>query len=386
MLACIWTRFSRFDKVIACRNSATFDWRLRILDLKELRKRIDALDEEILRLLNRRAEVVTEIGRLKTKADASYYVPHREQAIVSRLQAMNKGHFPNSALEAVYKEIISACRSLEKPLVVAYLGPAASNTHIAAIREFGSSVTHKPVPSQAAVFKEVESGRANYGVVAIENSTEGIVNPTLDAFIESELKICSEIIVPISHYLLSNCPLEDIQEVHSHRQVLAQCSGWLKQNLGYAQEVPAASSAEAAILATKAENVAAIGTRLAAEHYGLNILAEQIQDASNNMTRFLVIGHHDSERTGEDKTSVIFSVKHEPGSLAKALMLLAERGLNLTYLQFRPSRVKLWEYLFFIDLEGHIDDILMKEALKELEKQSMAMKILGSYPGAESSV
>ena len=330
-------------------------------------------------MLNQRAEVVTEVGRLKAKTNTSYYVPHREQAVVNRLQTMNNGPFPNSGLESVYKEIMSACRSLEKSLVVAYLGPEASNTHIATIKEFGSSVTYRPVQSQAETFREVETHRADYGVVAIENSTEGTVNATLDAFIGSEVKICSEITMPISHYLLSNHPLEDIKEVHSHRQVLAQCSGWLRDNLGYAKVVPAPSSAEAAILATKTENIAAVGTRLAAEQYGLNILAEEIQDVSNNTTRFLVISRHDSEWTGKDKTSVIFSVKHEPGSLAEALMMLAEHDLNLTYLQFRPSRMKLWEYVFFIDLEGHMDDAPMKDALQELEKRSLAMKVLGSY-------
>jgi len=367
-------------------NRATCNWRLRTLDLKELRKRIDALDEKILNLLNQRAEVVKEVGRVKTKANASYYVPHREKAVVSRLQSINNGPFPNSALESVYKEIMSACRSLESPLSVAYLGPEASNTHIAAIKQFGSSVTHKPVRSQGEVFKEVETGRADYGVVAIENTTEGAVNATLDAFVKSELKICSEILVPISHYLLSNSSLENIKEVHSHPQVLAQSRGWIENNLAHAEVVAAASSAEAAILAAEKENMAAIGTRLAADLYGLNVLAEKIQDVPNNMTRFLVIGHHYSDRTGSDRTSVIFSVKHAPGSLANALMLLAKHGLDLTNIQLRPSGVKVWEYVFFIDLEGHIDDVPLKEALQELEKESILVKMLGSYPRAESHV
>lgn len=353
------------------------------MDLKELRKRIDALDEEILRLLNQRTESVLEIGRLKAKANANYYAPHREQAIINRLSAMNSGPFPNTALRIVYKEIMSACRSLEKPLSVAYLGPEASFTHIASIKQFGSSVVYKPMRSEAEVFREVEANRADYGVLAIENSTEGAVNPTLDAFVKSDLKICSEILVQISHYLLSNSPLEGIKEVHSHPQVLAQCRGWTEKNLRNVRQVAASSSAEAAKLAAKSDNLAAIGSRLAADLYGLNVVAEKIQDIPHNMTRFLVIGRHYSEKTGNDKTSVLFSVKHQAGALAGALMLLARHGLNLTNIQLRPSGVKVWEYIFFVDLEGHINDEPVKEALEELEKESLLVKMLGSYPKAE---
>lgn len=356
------------------------------MDLKECRKRIDELDEQILKLLNQRTEAVLEIGELKAKNNANYYAPHREQAIINRLTAINTGPFPNSALRIVYKEIMSASISLEKHLSVAYLGPEASNTHIAAMKQFGSSVGYKPVRTQAEVFKEVETGRTDYGVLAIENTTEGAVNATLDAFVKSEVKICSEILMPISHYLLANCSLEDIVEVHSHPQVLAQCRGWIDRNLSHTEVLAASSSAEAAILAKNNENIAAIGTRLAADLYGLSVLAEKIQDIPNNMTRFLVIGHHYSQKTGKDKTSVLFSVRHEAGSLANALMLLARHGLNLTNIQLRPSGVKAWEYIFFVDLEGHIDDAQIKDALEELERESILVKVLGSYPKAEANV
>ncbi len=352
------------------------------MDLTKFRERIDSIDEKILELLNQRTEAVLEIGRLKAKSNSAFYVPHREQAILNRLSTMNPGPFPNKALRVVYKEIMSASLTLEKPLLVAYLGPEASNTHIATIKQFGSSVAYRPVRSQAEVFKEVETGRADYGVVAIENTTEGAVNPTLDAFVKSELKICSEILVPISHYLLANCSLEDIKAVHSHPQVLAQSRGWIEKNLQHAEVMAAASSSEAAVLAAKEENVAAIGTKLAAEMYGLNILAEEIQDVPNNMTRFLVIGHNHAQKTGDDKTSVLFSVKHEAGSLANALTLLAKHGLNLTNIQLRPFGVKAWEYIFFVDLEGHITDDQVKEALEELERESILVKMLGAYPKA----
>lgn len=357
------------------------------MDLKELRKRIDALDKEILNLLNQRTEVVLEVGQLKAETNADYHDPQREQAIIKRLSEMNKGRsFPNEALRIIYREILSASLSLEKPLSVAFLGPEASFTHIACIKHFGSSINHKPMRSEAEVFREVETNRVNYGVLAIENSTEGAVNATLDAFVKSDLKICFEILVQISHYLLSNSPLENIKEVHSHPQVLAQCRGWIERNLKHVKVVAASSSAEAAMLAAKKDNLAAAGSRLAADLYGLNILAEKIQDIPNNMTRFLVIGHNYSERTGNDKTSVLFSVKHQAGALAKALTLLAEYGLNLTNIQLRPSGMKAWEYIFFVDIEGHIDDKPVKEALRELEKESILVKMLGSYPKAEGDV
>ena len=354
------------------------------MDLKELRKRIDALDGEILKLLNQRTEIVLEVGCLKAEARSNYYVPHREQDVIKRLCAMNIGPFPNAALQIVYREIISACRSLEKPLSVAYLGPEASFTHIASIKQFGSSVVYKPMRTQAEVFREVETGRTDYGILAIENSTEGAVNPTLDAFVKSDLKVCSEVLMRISHYLLSNSSLEDIKEVRSHPQVLAQCRDWIDRNLKHAEVVAASSSTEAAIMAAEDSSLAAIGSKLAADLYGLNILAEQIQDVPDNMTRFLVVGHHYSEKTGDDKTSVLFSVKHEAGALANALMLLAKHGLNLTNIQLRPSGMKAWEYIFFVDLEGHIDDEPIREALQELEKKSILVKMLGSYPKAET--
>jgi len=246
-----WTTTGRDACATSMRKDylASCNWRLETVDLKELRKRIDALDEEILRLLNQRTEAVLDIGRLKAEANASYYAPHREHAIINRLSAINRGPFPNTALRIVYKEIMSACRSLEKPLSVAYLGPEASFTHIASIKHFGSSVVYRPMRSEGEVFREVETDRVDYGVLAIENSTEGAVNATLDAFVRSNLKICSEILVQIFHYLLSNSPLEDIKEVHSHPQVLAQCRSWIERNLSHARVVAASSSAEAAKLA-----------------------------------------------------------------------------------------------------------------------------------------
>lgn len=356
------------------------------MNINDLRNEIDDLDEEIVKLLNKRIEVVLEIGKLKSNSKSSIYVPHREQEIIKRLTDLNKGHFPNDGLANVYNEIISACRSLEKPTSVAFLGPEASFTHIASIKNFGSSVTFKPMRSEADVFKEVETGRADYGVLAIENSTEGAVNPTLDAFVKSELKICAEILVQISHYLMAICPFDEIKEIHSHPQVLAQCRMWLDRNVKDVRIVAESSSAESARLATKGNSIAAIGSELAAEIYGLNILAEKIQDIPNNTTRFFIIGHHYSQRTGNDKTSVLFSVKDKAGALAHALNVMAEQGLNLSNIQLRPSGMKAWEYIFFVDIDGYVEDESVRIALENLEQESVLVKVLGSYPKAGNHV
>jgi len=356
------------------------------VDINELRNKIDALDEEIVKLLNRRTEIVLEIGKLKSNSKSSIYVPHREQEIIKRITNLNKGPFPNGGLANVYNEIISACRSLEKPTSVAFLGPEASFTHIASIENFGSSVTFKPMRSEADVFREVETGRADYGVLAIENSTEGAVNPTLDAFVKSDLKICAEILVRISHYLMALCSFDEIKEIHSHPQVLAQCRMWLDRNVKDVRIVAESSSAESAKLAAKGNNIAAIVSELAAEIYGLNILAEKIQDIPNNTTRFFIIGHHYSQSTGNDKTSVLFSVKDKAGALAHALNVLAEQGLNLSNIQLRPSGMKAWEYIFFVDIDGYVEDEPVRIALENLEQESVLVKVLGSYPKSGNHV
>jgi chorismate mutase / prephenate dehydratase len=356
------------------------------VDIKELREKIDALDEDILELLNKRTKLALDIGELKADSDRPTYVPHREQEIVRRLTGINKGPFPNSGLAQVYREIISACRSLEKPLTIAYLGPEASFTHIASIKNFGSSVIYKSMRTESEAFREVETKRADYGVLAIENSTEGAVNPTLDAFVRTNLLVCAEILVQISHYLMAKIPIEQVKEVHSHPQVLGQCRGWLERNMRDVKLVAESSSAEAAKLASNSDYIASIGSHLAVDLYGLDILAEKIQDIPNNMTRFFVIGSHYSEKTGNDKTSVLFSVRHEAGSLAKALTLMADYGLNLTNIQLRPSGMKAWEYIFFVDMVGHIDDEPIKKGLAELEKMSILVKFLGSYPKADVDV
>lgn len=354
----------------------------KILSLKDRRRQIDELDAQILQLINERAKIVLEIGKLKEKTKSSYYVPHREKEIVNRLKSLNKGPFPNDALERTYKEILSACRSLEKEISVAYLGPEGSFGHAASLKQFGSSVTYIPIQDQSDIFYEVESGRVDYGVVAIENSTYGIVSDTLDMFLNSNLQICAEILLPISHNLLANCQPEAITKIYSHRQAFAQCREWLKSSFKGVEQIPVSSTSEAAKVASEEKSAAAIASKLAAEIYNLKVLYEHIEDNKDNTTRFLVVGKYSGGRSGEDKTSVLFSVKDEVGALMKVLDRFFKHSLNLSKIESRPSRTKAWEYVFFVDIEGHIEDPEMVAALKEIEEVCLFVKVLGSYPKA----
>lgn len=352
------------------------------MNIKELRNQIDQIDSQILKLMNQRIDIVLKIGELKSKNNDKIYVPHREKEIIERLQNQNKGLFPNSVLANIYREIISACRALEEPLTVAYLGPKGSFGHAASIKQFGSSTNFIPIQNQSDIFIEVESGRADYGVVAIENSTAGIVRDTLDMFISSNLQICAEILMPISHNLLSNSPAEKISRIYSHRQPFDQCKEWLRNNFRDAEQVVVSSTSEAAQRAAKEKATAAIASKLAAEIYGLDVLYEFIIDNPENATRFLVIGKHSGGKSGDDKTSVLFSVRDEPGALAKVLKKFVKYGLNLSNIHSRPSQTKAWEYLFFVDIEGHIEDDAVKSVIDELEEVCVSVKFLGAYPKA----
>jgi len=353
------------------------------LDIKKFREKIDQIDSNILKLLNQRTEMAIEIGKLKTRNNASgIYVPHREKEIIKRLQKLNEGPFPDKALAHVYREIISACRALERPLTVAYLGPAGSFGHAAGLKQFGSSTNFVPIQNQPDIFIEVASGRADYGVVAIENSTDGIVRDTLDMFMRSNLLICAEILMSIAHNLLSNSPAEKITKIYSHRQAFAQCREWLRNNFKDIEQVSISSTSEAAQQAAKEENSAAIASKLAADIYGLDVLYEFIVDNPENTTRFLIIGKHSGGKSGDDKTSVLFSVRDEPGALVKVLERFVKYGLNLSKIASRPSQTKTWEYVFFVDIDGHIEEQSVRLALDEIEKVCLSLKILGSYPKA----
>ena len=326
-----------------------------------------------------------EVARVKKKTKGDYHVLDREHKIYQKLARINKGPFPNSAIRPVFSEIISASLSLEHELRVAYLGPEATFCHIAAIQQFGQSATFIQSRSLRDIFNMVEYGESDYGVVPIENTTEGVVNPTLDMFIDSQLKICAEIFLEVSHHLLSKKgKLEGIKEIYSHSQAIAQCSSWLERNVPNIPVVEIFSTAKAAQAAAKSPKIAAIAGEFAAKFYGLKPIFRNIEDNPKNFTRFWVIGKKSTGSTGEDKTSVMLSVKDGVGALHRTLRPFAKHKISLTKIESRPSRQRPWEYIFFIDLEGHTNDRNVERALDEVKDTSQFLKILGSYPKSES--
>ncbi|RUM30448.1 MAG: prephenate dehydratase [Aquifex sp.] len=356
-------------------------------ELKELRRKIDRIDEEILRLLNERAKLAKKIGEIKTKAKLPIHVPEREREIFEKILRLNKevygGVFPSEALVHIYREIISACLSLEKKIKVAYLGPKATFTHQAALEFFGFSAHYTPCSTIRDVFVEVATKRADYGVVPVENTIEGVVNYTLDMFLESDVKIAGEIVIPITLHLLSTSDdIESVEKVYSHKMALAQCRSWIEKNLPGVQIIEVESTAKACEIALEDERAGAVASEVAAYTYHLNILARNIQDSGDNFTRFLVIAKRDLKPTGNDKTSILFGVKDEPGALYKALEVFYKHGINLTKIESRPSKKKAWDYVFFVDLEGHKEEEKVKKALKELKEKTQFLKVLGSYPKA----
>ena len=349
--------------------------------IEELRTRIDSIDDRIVDLLNARSRVVLEVGRLKSGSNQQFHVPGRERQIYERLLNSNPGPFPNDALKSIYREVISACLSLESPMKVAFLGPKATFSHLATMQQFGLSAELVPLKSIPAVFEEVEKGKALYGVVPVENSTEGVVSHTLDMFMESSLKITAEILLEVHHDLLSRTGrMEDVRKVYSHPQPLAQCRQWLDENLPGIPVVDVASTAAAAQIVSDDYTAAAIASELAGSLYDLKTVRSRIEDQVNNFTRFLVIARTGTERSGNDKTSVMFSVKDEPGILCRMLEPFARRGINLSKIESRPYKKKAWEYIFFLDLFGHASDPDVAVALEELKECCQFLKILGSYP------
>ncbi len=352
--------------------------------LKKLRKEIDQIDEEILNLLNRRAEVVLKIAGEKRKNNQRFYVPHREHEILQRLTKLNKGPFPNDALRIIFREIISASLSLEEPLKVACLGPLATFTHLAAIRHFGSFAKIIPVDSIKDVFESVLDKSADYGVVPIENSNEGVVSHTLDMFMDVDLKVSAEIMLEVTHNLLSKSgDIKKIKKIYSHPQAFAQCRRWLERNMPDVELVDTTSTAKAAELAANDPKGAAIASDLAAKMYDLKFVKRSIEDNKNNYTRFLVISEDFPPPTGKDKTSIMLSIKDKPGALFEVLTPFYKEKINLTKIESRPSKRKAWEYIFFIDLEGHINNNNVIRALKAVEKYCIFLKVLGSYPKSE---
>jgi len=351
--------------------------------LAVLREKIDSLDDLILKHLNERAELVIKVGHLKQGVNSDVYVPSREQAIYARLLAENSGPFPDEGVRRVFREIISASLNLEQPMKVAFLGPQATFTHLAAMQQFGFSAQLVSQRNISAVFDEVQRGRADYGVVPVENSNEGAVTHTLDMFVESDLKINAEILLEISHDLLSRSGhLSAIRKVISHPQALGQCRTWLEENLPDVPLVDVSSTAQAAQMAAEDETAAAIASELSATLYGLQVVKKKIEDNANNVTRFLVIGSRNPAPSGHDKTSLMFSVKDEPGILYRMLEPFSHNNLNLSKIESRPLKKKAWEYIFFLDLEGHIDQENVRKAVEELGTFCQFVKVLGSYSSA----
>ena len=353
------------------------------MNISEHRKAIDHLDAKIVKLLNERTKHVLEIGEIKLKAGEEIYAPHRELAVLQRLCKINEGPITNDSLRAIYREIMSSALSLEKSMTIAYFGPAATFTHQAAIRKFGASLHYSAQKTIADVFTEVSKNRADYGVVPVENSTEGVVTHTLDMFVESDLKIVAQIILPIQHCLLSLYKKSQIKKVFVHPQTLSQCRNWLQNNLPDAEIIETSSNARSAEFAATEKNSAAIAGLLAAEHYHLQILETDIQDNSANATRFLVLGRQCSPSTGRDRTSIMLSIAHEVGALHNALAPFRKYKLNMTKIESRPSKRKAWEYFFFVDCYGHMSDRKVANAIAQLEKDCNYVKVLGSYPNAE---
>jgi chorismate mutase/prephenate dehydratase len=356
------------------------------MDLANLRAAIDRVDDQILELLNERARLVAQVADLKERMQVPFYVPSRERQIVDRLAAANAGPFPGEAIRPVFQEIFSACLSLEKTVRVAYLGPEATFTHMAVKRQFGLSARTIPVGTIAGVFDEVARGGADFGVVPVENSTEGVVNHTLDTFLGSDLKISAEIVLEVSQCLLVRPALElvQVERVYSHPQGLAQCRAWLAANLPRATLIESASTSEAARLARDDARGAAVASELAAKLYDLQVARRSIADVAHNVTRFLVVGQLQAEPTGRDKTALLVELGNEPGTLYRALEPFARRGVSLSKIESRPSRRRPWEYVFFIDIDGHQRDPAVAEAIAELGRTCPLMKVLGSYPKAES--
>jgi chorismate mutase/prephenate dehydratase len=353
------------------------------MHIPEHRKAIDRLDTQIVRLLNERTKHVLAIGEFKRKAGQEIYAPHRERAVLNRVCSHNAGPMTHEQMQAVYREIMSAALSLEKSLCVAYLGPEATFTHQAAIRRFGASLRYSSQKTITDVFSEVSKHRADYGVVPVENSTEGVVTHTLDMFVDSDLKIVSQIVLPVQHCLLSNCRRAQIKKLFTHPQSLGQCRAWVHTNLPRAEIIETSSNARSAELAVKAKDSAAIAGLLAAEYYDLPVLDYDIQDNAANATRFLVLGRQCTPPSGKDRTSLMMSVTHKAGALHSALAAFRRHRINMTKIESRPSKRKIWEYFFFIDIDGHVEDKRIAKALALLAEHCNFVKVLGSYPGNE---
>ncbi|HMK44872.1 MAG TPA: prephenate dehydratase [Dissulfurispiraceae bacterium] len=353
----------------------------KITGLGAVRAQIDTLDTQIVKLLNKRAKCAMKIAKIKRTANLGFHSPERERAVLERLTGINPGFFPNDALRVIFREIMSASLALEEPLKVAYLGPEGTFTNLAAVRHFGSFAQYIPVDSIKAVFEAVEHNETVYGLVPIENSNEGVVSYTLDTFMDYDLKISAEVMLEVSHNMLSRSGDKDkVRRIYSHPQASAQCRGWLETHMPGIPVLEATSTAKAAGIAAMDEDAAAIASELAARLYDLKFIRRRIQDKRNNFTRFLVIAKESPKKTGSDKTSIMFSINDKPGALYEVLYPFKQAGVNLTKIESRPSKRRAWEYIFFVDMQGHTDEEKISKAIGKVKANCLYLTVLGSYP------
>ena len=356
------------------------------MDLSELRNSIDGIDAQIVNLLKNRYEFVRQVGEYKKARNAPISVPEREALLMQKLEKLNNGVLPKEALYSIYKEIISCGLLLEGNIRVAYLGPPGTWSHQAALKQFGHSVELIPEPNFADIFDAVSRDKANYGVVPVENSTEGAVTAVMDLFVQSPLKICSQIHLRIRNGLISSAPKDRITTIYSHPQILGQTRNWLHRHYPEADIVATTSSTKAAQIAKEhaGDGAAALASPLCAELFGLELLAEDIQDNCNNTTRFAIIGKQETQPTGNDRTSILFQINHKPGTLVKVLDIFRRYNIDLTRIESRPSKVVNWEYVFHVDIVGHSREEPLLSALKEVEQNCSILKTIGSYPNVDT--
>lgn len=354
------------------------------MSLEELRKKIDSIDERLVELINDRAQVVIEVGKLKLADEGQIYVPHREKAVLEKIKLLNKGPLPDKTMQAIWRELMSGSFLLERQLLIGYLGPQGSFSHNAAILKFGQSVDYEALTDIRAIFEEVSKGHCDFGIVPIENSAGGGIRETLDAFVETDVMICAEANMAIHHNLLANCHMQEIERIYSKPEIFAQCRNWLAATFKDAQTIPVASSSKAAQMAAEEPGSAAIASSVAAEIYGVNVLCQDIEDIANNITRFLILSKQDSERTGDDKTVILFSTAHKTGALVDVLNVFREYGINMTNIGSRPNKKREWEYYFFVDFLGHRKDENVIKALEEVRQHCVQLSVLGSFPRALS--
>ncbi len=353
-------------------------------NLDELRIKIDEIDEKLVKLLNERAKIVIEVGQIKRIDDTAppIYAPDRERIVLEKIKQHNEGPLPDRTLLAIWREMMSGSFFLERPLRIAYLGPEGSFSHMAAMLKFGQSVDYEPQVVIRGVFDEIGNHHCDFGIVPIENTISGGVIETLDAFIDSPVSICAEVLIEVHHNLIAKCPVEDIKKIYSKPEVFAQCRSWLASTMPHAVTIETASTAEAAHRVVNEPLAAAIGSKLASDLYNLNIICENIEDVSHNITRFLVIGRESARPTGDDKTSMIFSTAHKTGALVDVLQAFRENKVNLTNIESRPSKKREQEYYFFVDCQGHQSDKTIRRAIEDAREHCLQLSVLGSFPRA----